>query len=363
MDLTDISLKLYRYFIGLCNIFQPSPVYEVKEIRSEGGSAIMRHMRFRYKVILTTLTVFLILSLTACSASSKSASSYSAAENFAVAGGPVSQEDAKTSDIQDTITGTDTNSEDTNSTGTSLQDGDKIIYSGSVDLQTLDYSGTVGQIRKNTGDMGGFIESESEYNQNYNWYRDDSPAGLMSTTLVIRIPAEKFDTFMSSLEDLGQIMQKNSSAQNITKTYNDNETTIQVLNAEKERLADMMDKAETIQDMIAIEQRLSEVETQLNQANTTKSGMDMDIEYSTITVTVEEVSALSDIENPKDSFGSRIARAFGRSWTGFISFLQNFLLFLIRALPFLILLALLIFITVKIIRHRRKVQKNKNTSV
>ena len=145
----------------------------------------------------------------------------------------------------------------------------------------------------------------------------------------------------------------------ITKTYNDNETTIQVLNAEKERLADMMDKAETIQDMIAIEQRLSEVETQLNQANTTKSGMDMDIEYSTITVTVEEVSALSDIENPKDSFGSRIARAFGRSWTGFISFLQNFLLFLIRALPFLILLALLIFITVKIIRHRRKVQKNK----
>ena len=149
MDLTDISLKLYRYFIGLCNIFQPSPVYEVKEIRSEGGSAIMRHMRFRYKVILTTLAVFLILSLTACSASSKSASSYSAAENFAVAGGPVSQEDAKTSDIQDTITGTDTNSEDTNSTGTSLQDGDKIIYSGSVDLQTLDYSGTVGQIRKN----------------------------------------------------------------------------------------------------------------------------------------------------------------------------------------------------------------------
>lgn len=315
----------------------------------------MKGIRFLWKKVLIFGTAALLLCLTACSSSSKTVSS-SAVNNFAVTGG--SQEMAQEG-LQSDLTGEEASSAVSPSQDSSLQSSDKIIYSGSVDLQTLDYQGTVRQIKKSMADMGGFLESESEYNGNYNWYTDEEQKGLMSAVLTLRIPADQFEDFINSLDDLGQVMSRNTSAQNITKTYNDNEAVIQALTYEKERLLDMMDKAETIEDMIAIEQRLGDVETQLNQANTDKSNMDMDIDYSTVTVTVEEVKAYSDLDRAKDSFGSRLIRAFRLSWTGFVSFMQNFLLFLIRALPFLIVIAVVTFLIVTLIRHRKQGQNKK----
>ena len=71
--------------------------------------------------------------------------------------------------------------------------------------------------------------------------------------------------------------------------YNDQSILIESLEKQETRLLEMMDKAETIEDMITIESRLSEVQTQLNQARNTLAGYDTDIDYSTINVQIEEV--------------------------------------------------------------------------
>ena len=119
----------------------------------------------------------------------------------------------------------------------------------------------------------------------------------------------------------------------------------------------MMDKAETIEDMIAVEARLTEVQTQLNQARTQLSYMDSQVSYSTIYLYIDEVADYSSHE--EQSFGEEILEAIGDSWKSFCSALKDLLILFIYMLPFLLLLALIIYVLVRLIRWLLKKRKDK----
>ena len=50
------------------------------------------------------------------------------------------------------------------------QDGQKIVYTGNLSIQTLEYDKSAASIRKKIKDAGGFSEAESERDNNYSWY-------------------------------------------------------------------------------------------------------------------------------------------------------------------------------------------------
>ena len=145
------------------------------------------------------------------------------------------------------------------------QDGQKIVYRADVSMQTLEYDKTVAGIRTKIRESGGFSESESEYDKDYNWYYESSSSRNTRTlNITARIPSEKFEAFLNSLGGDGKILSKSVNAENISQTYANKESYKKALEKEQERLLAMMDKAETIDEMIAVESRLSEVERQLN---------------------------------------------------------------------------------------------------
>ena len=153
------------------------------------------------------------------------------------------------------------------------------------------------------------------------------------------------------MADLGQVMSKSSSTENITKTYNDNDAQIEALQKEEQRLLDMMDKSSTVDEMISVEKRLTEVETELNQANSDKSSMDSDIAYSTVTVYVDEVKKYSEISTP-DKYSEKLVRALKNSWVYLLKFFQGFLLMILYILPFAVVIVAVIFI-IKAIRKKK----------
>lgn len=238
------------------------------------------------------------------------------------------------------------------------QDDQKLVYSGDVSIQTLKYDDTMKDLKKLIDDNGGFIENQQENNNNYSWYEDDSSeGGLRDATITARIPSDKFDGFLDSMADLGQVMSKSSSTENITKTYNDNDAQIEALQKEEQRLLDMMDKSSTVDEMISVEKRLTEVETELNQANSDKSSMDSDIAYSTVTVYVDEVKKYSEISTP-DKYSEKLVRALKNSWVYLLKFFQGFLLMILYILPFAVVIVAAIFI-IKAIRKKKGKPSNK----
>ncbi len=226
------------------------------------------------------------------------------------------------------------------------QDGQKIVYTGRMQIQTLEYEKSAAAIRAKIKAAGGFSESESESDNNYDWYRNSGSGSRRYLSITARIPSEKFEEFMDSLGGDGKVMSRSVSAENISQVYANKETYKKALEKEQERLLAMMDKAETIDEMILVEQRLSEVERQLNAYKTDLSAMDKDVQFSTVYIELEEVKRYTE-EVVQTPFGEEIKYAFEDAIESFTDFCKGVILFVVRYFPFLIILAAVVILIIR----------------
>ena len=233
------------------------------------------------------------------------------------------------------------------------QDGQKIVYTASLSMQSLEYDQSAASIRRKIREAGGFSEAESEYDKDYNWYRyNASSSNTRSLSITARIPSDKFEAFLNSLSGDGKIMSKSVNAQNISQVYANKETYKKALEKEQERLLAMMDKAETIEDMITVETRLSEVERQLNSYKTDLSQMDKDVEFSTVYIDLQEVKRYTETVE-KTTFREKLGFAFEDAISSFRDFCEGVILFVVRNFPFLILFAVVVALIVRWLAKRR----------
>jgi len=85
------------------------------------------------------------------------------------------------------------------------QDGQKIVYTANLSIQSLEYDQSAASIRRKIREAGGFSEAESEYDNDYNWYRYNSSSGnTRSLSITARIPSDKFEAFLNSLDGDGR---------------------------------------------------------------------------------------------------------------------------------------------------------------
>lgn len=241
----------------------------------------------------------------------------------------------------------------------------KLVYTCWMTIQTLEFDKTQASVKDAVKKTGCIIESESVNDSNYSWYYDSyKKRGTLSSTLRIRVPSKKYEEFLGLLDGAGgKVTSKSQNVENITKRYNDQTIYIQSLETQETRLLEMMAKAESVEDMITVETRLTEVQTQLNQARSTLASMDTDVKYSTVNLTLEEVVRYTDTPKTPVSFGERIVEAVKESWANFGEFLQDLLIGIIYLFPAILLIAVIgaiIFFARKAWRKKHpKVKKEK----
>ena len=240
--------------------------------------------------------------------------------------------------------------------------GQKLVYTGSVTIETLTYEDTVRNVRDRIKQYKGIIEQENEWDGDHSWYYTD---GRKRTTnrnisMTVRIPTRDFESFMNDMDGAGKVTSRSQNVENISRKYSDNSIEIESLELQQTRLLEMMDKAETVEEMIMIEERLSEVQTKLNQKKSYRSSMDTDVEYSTIYLNINEVQEYTPIQDPGieiGGFGHKIMETLEYSGKFFIYVLENLVLFLIRIAPFAIVI-LLIVLAIRAWRKKRGLNPN-----
>ncbi|MCR5795727.1 MAG: DUF4349 domain-containing protein [Solobacterium sp.] len=234
--------------------------------------------------------------------------------------------------------------------------GEKLVYTGNMRIETLTYDETVSQLLDLTNKYKGIIENQNENVNDYYWRTDAEDRSVRSMSLVLRIPTKNFSTFLDDMQGTGKVMSRSVNVENITRQYNDNSVLITSLETQEERLLEMMEKAETIEDMITVEQRLTEVQTELNRLKMNKSSMDTDIEYSTVYLTVNEVRQYQD---SRPDFLHQLQEAFTGGFSDFAYALGGLLLGLTKGLPFLACLAVIGWIVYRFLRKKNFFRKGK----
>lgn len=225
----------------------------------------------------------------------------------------------------------------------------KLIKTVSLDVETENYDVLLGNLEKQIEELGGYIEYQYQYNgSRYSAYQDTRNAQLD-----IRIPVERLDDFVVTVGEQSNITNKVEQVEDVTLQYVDLESRKKALETEQERLLELLTQAESVEDIIAIEQRLSEVRYELESMESQLRTLINQIDYSTIHMNIEEVRQFTPTEENsvwdkmKNGFVKSLYRIGDDIEDGFIWFVANIPYFVIW-----IVIIVIAFVLFK--RHRRK---------
>lgn len=222
---------------------------------------------------------------------------------------------------------------------------EKLVYRCNLEVETLDYAGTMKSIKEAISQYGGIIQSENETDSSYNWYYADyyKTQGTMRNYIEVRVPSQNYDSFVSALDGVGKITSKSTSIDNISQQYYDTTTQIDALKIQEKNLLEMMEQCDTIEDMLTVQERLTTVQYELNRLQTNKRYMDVDVAYSYVNISIEEVMEFRIDEEPvkTNTFVDRLVNTLKSTGNGFLTFLEILLFIIIRLFPYILLFGIL----------------------
>ena len=285
------------------------------------------------KLFACFLAWTMILSLAACGGSSnKSASSAATADSA-----PMETEEGYF----------DTNGsyDDGADSGGSILEDQKIIYTGTLNLETTDFDGTAKAVTALADTLGGYLESSTvgTGGRSYRW-----------AEYTVRVPAAQFQSFLDQAGGLAHVTWQNTDLQNITETYYDTAGRLKTQQIKLERLQKLLAQAENMEDIITIESAISETEWNIEDLSGTLRHYDALVDFATITVSLQEVYKYSDTEELPENFGDRLGSALSRGWHSFVDGMADFAVALAYNWMWLILWAVIIAAAVAIVRKVRR---------
>lgn len=242
---------------------------------------------------------------------------------------------------------------DEGSGGNSESLGRKLIRTVELEMETKEFERMMSELEAQVQDIGGYIENLETYNgSNYSGYRSSRWANL-----TIRIPREALNGFLQNMSEIGNVVRRSDSVEDVTLSYVDMESRRDTLRAEQARLLELLEKADTVEDMIALEERLSNVRYYLESMESRLRTIDNQVDYSTVHLNLSEVKELTPVEEKTDL--QRITEGFAGSLKDIGNGIREGLIWFVVHIPYLVIWAAVIAALVLILRRCRRKHKEK----
>ena len=230
---------------------------------------------------------------------------------------------------------------------------EKIIYSAYADIETVEFDETIEQVYELLRLNNAFIESSyiggRNYSQSYYGYQ-----AYRSANFTLRIPKERFEAVTVSLGVLGNVTSLRTDAQNITAQFFDTESRLSSYRIQEERLLDMLEKADNVTDMISIESRLADIRYSVESLTSTLRNWQGQVDYSTITLYINEVERLTEIVPIQRSYWQRIGDGLQSRTRGVGEFFTSLFMWIVINLPVFAVLAVVAVAAVFIVKRKLK---------
>ncbi|MFO8101000.1 MAG: DUF4349 domain-containing protein [Dehalococcoidia bacterium] len=174
-----------------------------------------------------------------------------------------------------------------------------IVRTGQMNLKVADVGETLNQIKTITQSLGGYVVSSD-------WQAGEEEN---SATISIRVPAKEYESATLSLRDLAiEVLYESTRAQDVTEEYTDLEAQLRNLEATEERYLQLLEKAETVEEMLDVEEELSDTRGRIEQIQGRMQYLEQTSATSLINVHLMEESPLEadfEVDKIKVKVGER----------------------------------------------------------
>ena len=233
----------------------------------------------------------------------------------------------------------------------------KLIYRADISAETKEIQKTSEEIEKLVEACGGYVESSSKNNYSYSSYSS------INALYTVRVPQEKFNFFLDSLNNSGvcNVTSISKSTTDVGADYADTEARLETYRIKQERLQELLKQADNMEDIITIESALSDVEYEIEYYSSSLRRYDSLINFSTINIELIQVDRESKSAG-SGSLGERISSSFSNGIAAFATGFEDFLIAVAGAIiPLLIIAAIIVaavVIIVKVVRKHKRQKKN-----
>jgi hypothetical protein len=242
-------------------------------------------------------------------------------------------------------------------TGNAAASGKKVIYTMDMSLEAKDAAAAIKDIASTAARLGGYV-SDSQYS---------SDSRNASCFIRVRIAPEKLDEFTAHVGTLGKVLEQNLSSQDITSQYNDMQTHLANAQAEEAQYLEIMKTARTIDETMKVRAKLDEIQTEIEQLKGQMRLWDNQVDFSTVTVRIQQPPAPAVVVEKEPSQGVRfwgfaavwqkISRGFsdGFNWTlNAVSWILMVLSYIVVPLAVVAAAIAVILVVLRLARKRKK---------
>jgi len=146
----------------------------------------------------------------------------------------------------------------------------KIVRTATVVLSVEDVGGAVQLVENIALAAGGYVSGSNVFvdqSQDQQGSGDvRSPKRTQTATMTIRVPADAYGSVMNQLRGIAkEVVSERSEAQEVTEEYTDLQARLRNLQATEQRYLELQAKAETIPDILTVQDRLSLVRGEIEQ--------------------------------------------------------------------------------------------------
>jgi len=220
----------------------------------------------------------------------------------------------------------------------------KIIRTVRMELSTRAFDEDVAAVLQALDQAGGWVESASLSNAYSN---------LRVAYYTLRVPSSQLDQMITTLRGVGRLVSFNESSEDVSEHYADTQNRLRTQQTKMERLQALLAKAETVEDLITVEYSISDTQYEIDRLTGLLRGMDSKVDYSTLRLTLNELSPIETSQDKQETLWDRVQNGVQAAFEGFVQLLADLVVFLSIALPYLLVLVLVIFIIRRVIKRRK----------
>lgn len=234
-------------------------------------------------------------------------------------------------------------------TDTSIYQDSKLIRRAQLQVQTETFDQAAQALEELVAQCGGYferasVEGGSLRNQNANRYGN----------YTIRLPQDQFDAFLGKTGELGYVVSQSETSENVSQQYYDTQAHLKAQRTKQERLLALLEKADSMETIVALEDALSDVEYEIESLTTTLNQYDSLISFSTVELTLEEVGTITAVPGERDSLGQRMAAGIQSSFRGLINGGQGLLVWLAYNLVLVVIVVVIAAVAAVVVVRKKK---------
>lgn len=162
----------------------------------------------------------------------------------------------------------------------------KVIKDANLSVEVGSFKDASGRAAAICEVQGGYVQSSSAL---------ASKGDLRSGSIVLRVPADKFEAVLRDIENLGRVRSKEIAGRDVTEEYVDLEARLSNWQQQEKQLLVIMGKASKVSDVLQVQAELGRVREEIERIAGRLKYLNSQIVFSTIRVELFEPSVASEV--------------------------------------------------------------------